>query len=251
MMTAKPDDIRKADGRDRKGLKPLELFATIKSEIEQRRRAAEWQAEIPTEWTARVEERVAREIKDWQADISGAVKPDAASAASRIVSGLVTFAARLEGPYQSLMEAIFPAVAMPVTAGAIRGGTRSGTAVSGLRGDPTAEQDPSIASLTPDQASLLDTLPAWIVVPIGIALEPGTEFAILPRDADKAEANPTLQLRVDGSAATSHIAFVSKNAELPGAPGGRATRIRLAQPPKSFTISEHEDGTLVIDFIMT
>lgn len=45
----------------------LQILDEVVVQVARERRAAEWAAEIPAEWTANVEQRVQAEIEEWEA----------------------------------------------------------------------------------------------------------------------------------------------------------------------------------------
>lgn len=251
-MTSKPDNTRKVDGRGRQGLRPLELFETIATEIERKRRAAQWRAEIPAEWTARVEARVAREIADWQDEVSDDVKAGAPSASERIASGFATFKASFEGAYQSLMEAMFPSLAHPVAAMATRSGTRSATDSPGATGAAAPQGHAQQRSLSPEEEKVRAGLPAWVVVECAVPAKPGTtEFAILWTGQDPApDLKEKLELSLNGQPRDGNVFWTVGR---PKAGDKRQDKVTFVIfkgcKPTGFTVLEREDGKLAVDFM--
>lgn len=251
-MTSKPDNTRKVDGRGRQGLRPLELFETIATEIERKRRAAQWRAEIPAEWTARVEARVAREIADWQDEMSAEAKAGAPSAAERIAAGLATFKASFDGAYQSLMEAMFPGVIFGADPVALGGGTRSRAVNRGTTGATAPQGHAQQRSLSPEEEKVRAGLPAWVVVECAVPAKPGTtEFAILWTGQDLApDLREKLELSLNGQPRDGNVFWT---VERPKAGDKRQDKVTFVIfkgcKPTSFTVLEREDGKLAVDFM--
>lgn len=257
-MTSKPENTHKIDGRGRQGLRPLELFDTIAAEIERERRAVQWQAEIPAEWTASVEARVAREIAGWPDEMPGTAKAGTSSAATQIARGFATFRASFEGAYQSLLAARFPSLPLPpilpppVGAMAVRGGTRSETVEPGAAGIVASKDPAGLRPLIPTQEEAPVRLPAWVVVPYANALLPGTEFAILWAGEDEAPDLPSLDLRLDGQPWDENVFWPEVRSNVAGLPPGDVAFVKFDElKPRGFTIIQSEDGGLVVDFTMT
>lgn len=249
-MTSKPDYTRS------QGLRPLELFATIATEIERKHRAAEWQASIPAEWTASVEQRVAREIADWQDEMSADAKAGAPSAAERIASGLATFKASFEGAYQSLMEAMFPSVIFGADPVAVGGGTRSRAANRGATGAAAPQEHPQQRSLSPEEEKVRAGLPAWVIVECAVPAKPGTtEFAILWTGQDPAPKLPPLELSLNGQPRDGNLFYTVERSKEDDEPQdderqNKVTFVIFKGPkPEGFTVLEREDGKLAVDFM--
>jgi len=250
-MTSKSNNTRKVDGRGRQGLRPLELFETIATEIERKRRAAQWRAEIPAEWTARVEARVAREIADWQDEMSADAKAGAPSAAERIASGFATFKANFEGAYQSLMEAMFPSVIFGADPVAVGGGTRSRAANRGATGAAAPQEHAQQRSLSPEEETVRAGLPAWVVVECAVPAKPGTsEFAILWTGQDPAPKLPSLELSLNGQPRDGNLFHTAERPKKDDKPQDKVTFVIFTGcKPTGFTVLEREDGKLAVDFM--
>lgn len=180
-----------------------------------------------------------------------AAKETAPGKKAAVSTAMRDFFAQFEGAYQSLMEAMFPSVALPVAAMAMRGRTRSTTESPGANGvmAPNGSKD-AIALLTPAQEETRSRLPAWVVVPYADAPVPGTEFAILWVDEGEAPDLPTLELRLNGQSQDENVFWLEKKKSVDGLPPGDLTFVQFdSLTPLAFTIVEREDGGLVIDFM--
>lgn len=250
-MTSKPDNTRKVDGRGRQGLRPLELFETIATEIERKHRAAQWMAEIPAEWTARVEARVASEIAGWPDETAADAKAGAPSAAERLASGFATFKASFDGAYQSLMEAMFPSVIFGADALATRGGTRSRAVNPGVTGTAVPQDHAQQRSLSPEEEKVRARLPAWVVVECAVPARPGTnEFAILWTGHDPAPKLPLLELSLNGQPRDGNVFWTVERPKAADKPQDKVTFVIFKGcKPSGFTVFEREDRKLVIDFM--
>ena len=255
-MTSKPDNTHKVDEPGRQGLRPLELFETIATEIERKHRAAKWLAEIPAEWTTSIEERVASEIAGWPDELSGDAKAGAPSAAERIARGFASFKSSFEGAYKSLMEAMFPDVIFGAGTPAMGGATRLGAVNPGATGAAAPQDHARERSLSPEEEKVRAGLPAWVVVECAVASRPGTtEFAILWTGQGPAPTLQLLELRLNGQPRDGNLFYTVERSKEDDEPQDDERQDKVTFvifkgcKPKGFTVLEREDGRLVIDFM--
>jgi len=171
---------------------------------------------------------------------------------SPLSTGMGDFFARFEGAYQSLMEAMFPSVALSGAAMAMRSGTRSATESLGATDAMAPKDSNEPITLTPAQEEARSRLPAWVVVPYAYASPPGTEFAILWAGEGEAPGLPAVELRLNGEPQDESILWLEPKKDVKGLPPGDLTFVQFdtdASLALAFTIGEREDGGLVIDFM--
>jgi hypothetical protein len=158
------------------------------------------------------------------------------------------FFARFEGAYQSLMEAMFPGLALHPGAIPVRSSREMGTEPS-TSGAEAPNNSARSTALSPSQEVARSKLPAWVVVPYADAILSGTEFAILWAGEGETPDLPHLELRLDGKPQDENVFWLEMKENVFGLPLGQVPFVRFDQlTPQGCTIIESEDGRLVIDF---
>lgn len=158
------------------------------------------------------------------------------------------FLARFEGAYQSLMEAMFPGLALPSGVMPVRSSREMGTEPSESGAEASNDSARSTA-LSPSKEVARSELPAWVVVPFADAVRPGTEFAIQWAGEGATPDLPQVELRLDGKSQDENVFWLEVKKNVSGLPLGEAPFIRFDRlTPQGCTITESEDGRLVFDF---
>jgi hypothetical protein len=170
---------------------------------------------------------------------------------ARISTTMRGFFERFEGTYESLMEAMFPSLALSAGAMAVRGGTRSGTEDPGATGAVAPQRQAQQRPLTPEEEEVRSGLSDWVVVPYAHAPKNRPEYAILWAGEDPAPRLPPLELRLDGQPQDENVFWLrEKTKNMADLPRGNVTFVQFNRVrPVAFTISEREDGGLVVDFM--
>jgi hypothetical protein len=159
------------------------------------------------------------------------------------------FFAQFEGAYLSLMEAMFPSVALPA-AMAMRGRTRSITESPGATDAMVPKTSNEPIALTPEQKEARSRLPAWVVVEYANAPKNMPEFAILWAGEGDAPDLTRLELRLDGQPRDENVFWPEVKTDVKGLRPGKVTFVKFdGIRPVAFTIKESEDGGLVVDFM--
>lgn len=177
---------------------------------------------------------------------------------ARVSTTMRDFFARFEGTYQSLMEAMFPSLALQEGAMAVRSVTRSATEHPDATGAMAPKDSNEPIALTPAQEEARSRLPAWVIVRCADMFsqeesgteEPLTDFAILWAGEGEAPDLPTLELRLNGQPQDENVFWSEVKTNLDGLPPGDVTLVQFDRlRPTAFTIIEREDGGLVVDFM--